>query len=395
MRGYTVMPGLTGHLLQLPGEMCNFADYMKRRLLLIGLALIAVAACKHAGSVPRETIGLVQSIVNDTTGIRGIVEKAGWKGTDGAIALVGEPGDVLVMARRFLTTDLMDNVDGRRKRDSLPDFAGETLHALLDAYNAPYSQFTGSQEGLDSLREVAVNGAVFAWDTVCFRSANDHRIPLKKASAKILIYTSSLQAEYGLFDVDTLQAILGGKCRVLSPVSILVDNALAAGAQNILVWAPDAARESKVWEKALEAKHRTDATLAVYTPKPAVDVRTQLRDILRQYLVTGLPLDALIIDSYSVDLGLLQSELNLIRLCGTEEDAAFDKMLSARFQFLEPAEALLITTYKLLREENLFAHKIAKPVIKYYRTVESESGEVILVDTPASYVNRTYVSSLN
>jgi hypothetical protein len=289
----------------------------------------------------------------------------------------------------------MDNVDGTRKRDSLPDFAGETLNAVLDAYNAPYSQFTGSQEGLDSLREVAVKGAIYAWDTVCFRSANDHRIPLKKASAKIMIFTSSLQAEYGLFDVDTLQAMVGGKCRVLSPVGILVDNALAAGAQNILVWAPDAVRESKVWEKAMEARQRTDATLAVYTPKPAVDVRTQLRDILRQYLVTGLPLDALIIDGYGVDLAPLQTELSLIRLSGTEEDAAFDKMLSARFQFLEPVEALLTTTYSLLREENLFAHKIAKPAAKYYQSVESESGEVILVETSASYVNRTYVSSLN
>ena len=356
---------------------------------------MAVAACKHADSVQRGTIGLVQSIVEDTTGIRGIVEKAGWNGADGVIALAGEPGDVLAMTKCFVTADLMDNVDGRRQRDSLPDFAGETFHALLDAYNAPYSQFTGSPEGLDSLREVAVKGAIHAWDTVCFRSANDHRIPLRKASAKILIFTSSLQAEYGLFDVDTLQAMLGGKCRVLSPVSILVDNALAAGAQNILVWAPDAVRESKVWEKALEARHRTDATLAVYTPKPAVDVRTQLRDILRQYLVTGLPLDALIVDSYSVDLAPLQSELKLIRLGGTEEDVAFDKMLSARFQILDPAGALLINTYNLLREENLFAHKIAKPAVKYYRSAESFSGEVILVDTPASYVNRTYVSSLN
>ena len=389
------MPDSIGHLLQLTGEMCNFAAYMKRRILLIALALAAVAACKHAGSVQREAIGLVQSIVEDTTGIRGIVEKAGWKGADGSIALVGEPKEVIALTRAFLTTDLMDNVDGTRKRDSLPDFAGETLNAVLDAYNAPYSQFTGSQEGLDSLREVAVKGAIYAWDTVCFRSANDHRIPLKKASAKIMIFTSSLQAEYGLFDVDTLQAMVGGKCRVLSPVGILVDNALAAGAQNILVWAPDAVRESKVWEKAMEARQRTDATLAVYTPKPAVDVRTQLRDILRQYLVTGLPLDALIIDGYGVDLAPLQTELSLIRLSGTEEDAAFDKMLSARFQFLEPVEALLTTTYSLLREENLFAHKIAKPAAKYYQSVESESGEVILVETSASYVNRTYVSSLN
>lgn len=368
---------------------------MKLRIFTIGLALLAMAACKHVTSSPRETIGLVRSIVEDTTGLRDLVAQAGWNGAEGSIALLGEPEDVVVLARRFAVTDRMDNVDGRQKPDSLPDFAGETFQALLDAYNAPYSQFTTSREGMDSLREVAVNGALQAWDTVCFRSATDGRALLKKTSAKILIYTSSLQAEYGLFDVDTLQQLVGGKSRLLSPVDILLDEALESGAQNILVWVPDAVRECGVWEAALEAKHRTGTTLAVLTPKPAVDVRTQLRDILRQYQVSGLPLDALILDSYALELAPLQSELGLIRLCGTEEDAAFDKMLSARFQFFEPAGALIRTTYALLREENLFAHRIAKPVMKYYESAESGSGEVILVETSASYVNSTYVSSLN
>ena len=368
---------------------------MKLRIFTLGLALVAMAACKHVTSAPRETIGLVQSIVEDTTGLRNLAAQAGWNGADGAIALLGEPEDVVVLARRFAVTDRMDNVDGRQKPDSLPDFAGETFQALLDAYNAPYRQFISSEEGLDSLREVAVNGALQAWDTVCFRSATDGKALLKKASAKILIYASSLQAEYGLFDVDTLQQLVGGKSRLLSPVDILLDEALESGAQNILVWASEAVRESKVWEGALAGKHRTDATLAVFTPKPAVDVRTQLRDILRQYQVCGLPLDALILDSYGVELGPLQSEVGMIRLCGTEEDAAFDKMLSARFQFFEPAGALIRTTYALLREENLFAHRIAKPLVKYYESAESGSGQVVLVETSASYVNSTYVSSLN
>ena len=368
---------------------------MKQHFLFILLVLAGVAACKQVTSVPRETIGLVHSIVADTTGIRELVAQAGWNGAEGAIALAGEPADVVVLARRFAVSDRMDNVDGRQKPDSLPDFAGETLHAIMDAYNAPYSRFVASRDGLDSLREVTVNAALHAWDTASFRSATDGKALLRKASAKILIFTSSLQAEYGLFDVDTLQQLTGGKCRVLSPVRILVDEVLADGARNILVWAPDAVRESKVWEHALEAKQRTDATLAVYSPRPALDVRTQLRDILRQYLVTGLPLDALILDGYGTDLRPLRSELDLIRLCGTEEDAAFDKMLSASFGIYEPADALINTTYNLLREENLFAHKIAKPAVKYYESAESESGNVVLVEASDSYVNSTYVSSLD
>ena len=81
---------------------------------------MAVAACKQAGSVPRPTIGLVQSIVEDTTGVRELVAKAGWNGADGSIALLGEPEDVVVLARRFRFTDRMDNVDGRQKPGRSP-----------------------------------------------------------------------------------------------------------------------------------------------------------------------------------------------------------------------------------------------------------------------------------
>ena len=367
---------------------------MKHQFIIIGLALSVVVSCKHVNNVPRETIGLVQSIVEDTTGVWDMVVRAG-SGVDGAIALLGEPEDVLALARQFRTADRVDNVDARPKPDSLPDFAGETFHALMDVYHEPYSQFLGSQEGLDSLREVAVVGALHAWDTLCYHSPADRKPQLKKKSAKVLIYTSSLQKEYGLFDVDTLLQLAGGKCRVLSPVNLLLDDALASDAKIILVWAPDAIRESRVWEMAAENRNRPGVTVSVFSPKPALDIRTQLRDVLRQYMVSGSPLDALIIDRYGVDLSPIQSELDLISLGGTEEDAALNELMSARFHIYDPADVLIKATYNLLREENLFSHKIAKPVVKYYESEESESGQVVLVETSASYVNSTYVSSLN
>ena len=384
-----------GVSLQESGKMCNFAGYMRKHIFVIVLALVAVVACKQNTGTPRPTIGLVQSILTDTTGIRGIAGLAGSKGAGGSIAILGEPQEVVTLARRFQSVDLQDNVDGSAQRDSLPDFAGEVFDAILDAYNAPYSHFLADSVSLDSLREVAVRGALHAWDTTCLRLASDHKALLKKSSAKILIYTSSLQAQYGLFDVDTLQQLTGGKCRLLSPVDILLDQALEAGVQNIAVWAPKAVKDSRIWETAFGLKDRVDATLAVFTPEQALDVRTQLRGILRQYRNTGLPLDALIIDDYQVDLGPLQSELRLIRRGGTEEDAAFDKMLSARFNFYDPADALIRTTYGILREENLFAHRIARPVVKYYETAESEMGEQVLVEAAPSYVQSAYVSELH
>lgn len=367
---------------------------MKKHFLLILLAVWALVACKQAVGPQRETIDLVSSILTDTTGLRDLAAQAGKMGAEGSIAILGEPADAMVLVRRFQSVDWRDNVDGRAKRDSLPDFAGEAFDAILDAYNAPYSHFLTSG-ALDSLREVAVRGALQAWDTTCLRLATDHKALLRKESAKILIYTSSLQSQYGLFDVDTLQKLTGGQCRLLSPVPILINDALTAGARNIAVWASRPVRESRIWENAFEQADRPDATLAVFTPEQAMDVRTQLRNILRQYSVNGLPLDALIIDDYHVDLSPLQSELSLIRRCGTEEDTAFDKMLPASFRFFEPGEALINTTYGILRSENLFAHRIARPVVKYYETAESELGDVVLVEAATSYVQNAYVSNLH
>ena len=368
---------------------------MKRRYLILGLALAMVAACKHAVSVPRETIGLVHGIVDDTLGLRSVAARAGWSGADGVIALLGEPQDVVSLGRQFCATDRVDNVDGSENCDSLPDFAGEIFHIYLDAFHAPYSRFAGSPEGLEDLREIAVKGALHAWDTVCFRTPADHKALQKKGSAKILIYTSSLQAEYGLFDVDTLQQLTGGKSHVLSPVDILLDQALADEARNIVVWASDAVKEAKVWENALQARHPEDVNLTVLTPAPAEDVRTQFRDILRQCLVPGLPQDALILDVYGIDLDQLQAELVSIRLSNTEEDLAFGKILPTLFRIYDPAQAVIRSTYDLLRKEDLFAHRIDRPVLKYYESVQSNAGQVVLVETTPSNVDSAYVPSLH
>lgn len=302
---------------------------MKKHILLSILALAAISACEQATRVPKPSMKLVQSILADTTGLRERAQNAGIIGAEGSITLFGESRDVKALAGRFKEVDLMDNVDGREKRDSLPDFAGEIIVGIQTR-----------QVSLDSLREVAVYGALQAWDTT-----------RRKESAKILIYPSSLQAAYGFHDVDTLQRLSGGKCFLLSPVNLLLDKAFEK-AGHVVVWTSEAAKNAKVWEQPGKT--------------PAVYFGEEFRDILRQYQVTGLPLDALIVDSYQVDMGQLEEELKIIRAHATEEDTAFDKMLSAQFKFYEPADALIRATYAILREENLFTHRIALPVVQFY-----------------------------
>ena len=376
-----------------------------KKYILLCLALVpALVSCGKKTTAPRPAVQLVYNIAADSVGTARLVAQAGSRGADGSIAVIGEPADAIILARRFQSVDRMDNIDGQPVRDSLPDFAGESFHVIADAYNAPYAHFWQESAALpdsvrhfvlDSLREAAVQDALFAWDTTGRFSLQDPAARLRKAPAKLLIFTSSLQAKWGLFDVDTLQTLCGGHSVILSPMEVMLDRAYAGGARRMAVWTSRDVRDSGAWSSVFSRKAYPDATLSVMAPEPALDVRTQLRILLRQYQAEGRPLDALLIDSYTIDPGPLNTEVRMIRRIVTEEDAAFDKMLSPDFVLLDPVNSVIDATYSLLREKHLFTHRIARPALRYFETVEGEDGEPVLLEIDATYAVNTYVSNLN
>lgn len=375
---------------------------MRKLILPILVLLAAAVSCKEVQVQPRPTISLVHVIVADTAGTGHLAAMAGQPG--GSIAIIGEPENAILLARRFQSTDRVDNVDGRAVRDSLPDFAGETFDVLMDQMNAPYARFWTSAEKqeeahrqtvLDSLREVAVLNAVCAWDSLAWRSTADAEPVLRKERAKILIYTSSLQAQWGLFDVDTLQQMVGGSCRILCGVNTLLEDAYASGARSLAVWTTRDVRNSGVWQAVFDSMGYSDAHISVIAPDTALDIRTEFRNLLRQYNNTGLVLDALLIDSYSVDMTPLQTELALIQGSVTAEDEAFRDMLSPDFKMMVPTSSIIDATYRLMRENHLFTHRIARPSIHYYETAESGEGTPLLVETTADYALNTYVPNLH
>ena len=360
-----------------------------RKIVLWGLAALCLAAaCKRNAPQPRPTIPLVESIVADTSGTARMVALAGTLGPEGSIAILGEPFAALALSHRFQSTDRMDNVDGRPRRDSLPDFAGEIFSVILDAFNDPYEHFITegpeAKDRLDSLRESAVRGALFAWDSTAVRPA-----------AKILIFTSSLHASFGLFDVDTLQQLCGGQSILLSPSGLLLDRAREKGARNVAVWTTRAVRKSGAWQALLQEKGWEDMRLTELSPSPALDSRTELREVLRQYQTEGRPLDALLVDSYEADINALGSEISFIRQGLTGEDASLAKMLSRDFFILDPSSETIQATYALLRSRRLFAHRIAWPRLQYYQVEESSGGEPQVVPVSASYVQNTYVQNIH
>lgn len=377
---------------------------MIKKLLPILAAVLAAVSCKEVTLQPRPTLPLVHSIAADTAGVARLIAQSGRRAGEGSVAIIGEPESVIILARRFQGSDRVDNVDGRPVRDSLPDFAGETFDAVMDACNAPYARFWVSAQGLadslrhtvlDSLREAAVVNAVSAWDSLSWRSVSDTEALLRKQRAKLLIFTSSLQAQWGLFDVDTLQQMCGGNCFVLSPVHTMLDEAYTAGARSMAVWTSREVKASGAWQSVFAQKGWDDAHLTVISPESALDIRTELRSLLRQYRSTGRVLDALLIDSYTIDFTLLRSEMNLILHEDTDENVAFQAMLAPDFAIWDPASSLVRVTYSTLREHQLFTHRVARPSVHYYETAESGEGTPLLVETSAAYAQSTYVPNLN
>ena len=359
----------------------NLHLMIERKTILAAAILAAFAiSCREKGPEPRPAVPLVYNVASDTSGLGRIAARAGHVGEDGRIVLLGESAEGIYLARRFQSEDRRDNIDGRFLRDSLPDFSGETFDVIMDAYNEPYSSFLSDSVGIDSLREAAVRGALFAWDTL--------------SQAKVIVFTSPLQARYGMFDVDTLQQLKGGRCRLMSPVHESLKAAVRGGAKNIAVWASDPVRESGVYESVF-AEMGLEGSVVSITPDPALDICTEFRSVLRQYRMTGKKMDALILDGYGKDPAPLWSEIPIIRRAATEEEDAFSAMLPQNFQILDPGACIVDAIYDLLRENNLFTHRIHRPSVRFFITEESLEGGLQKVPLSAQYVQSEYVPHIN
>ena len=364
---------------------------MRKSIILMMAAVAMLSSCRTKTLPPRPTIPLVGAIVRDTSGLANLVTMAGASGAEGSVAIVGEPGQAVTLARLFQGIDAVDNIDGREQRDSLPDFAGEQFDVILDVMGSPYGHFL--PDGLDSLREAAVQGAMFAWDSTCLKTSGG-AAKLLKSRAKILILSSPLHSAYGLFDVDTLKQLCSGKCYLTTPVETTLQDAVSLGAQNIAVWASREVRASRAYELAFE-EMGSEGSVTAITPDQALDVRTEFRSLLRQYLATGKTLEALILSDYDMDKLPLERELELIRSAGTEEDQAFSRILSPGFAIIDPGTSLTRTVYRYMRGGNLFTHRISLPLVRWYETTESKLGNPAIMEVSPTYVLHKYVQDFD
>jgi hypothetical protein len=357
--------------------------HMKHILTVLAL-VAAFVSCNEHPVVVRDTIPYVKQLAADTTGTFRLVHTYRTAGTKGSIAVIGEPEAAARLADVLLSADRVDNIDGRSSQDRLPDFAGETFDILMDLYNAPYLRLAASSP--DSLREVTVRNVVTAVDTVAYSNAADPRSRLSKTRAKVFVLANSLLSEYGAFDVDTLFKMAGREAIILTPVEAMLREAARSGCKSVAVWAPAEARSA--YENAAKKLTPQLEVTVVSTTGNGV-LRPAFRDMLGIYrsLKPGGNLDAVLLDSFTASLEELEAEKEHIHRQITEEDMAFDRILTPRFRFIEPNASLTAALYRLLREMNLFTHDIAYPVVRYYQTEENLEGDFVPVEVSAAYLS--------
>ena len=240
---------------------------MKRSCCLSLLLIPAVVlSCRQSETAGRETIPFVRQVAADSAGTFSIVKSYRESGPRGSIAVIGEPESTLLLTERFLTADVFDNIDGRRKPDGLPDFSGEVFDMLMDRMYEPYEHFVGSD--LDSLREMTVRYALAAVDTVCLSSPFNPDLKLRKQSSKILVLTSSLCSEYGHFDVDTLFQMAGKRISLIDPVRAMFTAASdgRVGVQHFGVWASREVIDAGAYQAVFRRRYHDGSTLSAFCP---------------------------------------------------------------------------------------------------------------------------------
>lgn len=155
---------------------------------------MAVSCCTRRVESGYKTIAYVNSLLADS--LPQLRKLASLNGRpSGAIVLTGDPALCLRLSERMMICDDFDNIDARRTSDGLPDFAGETISSILDFADAPYDSLAVSGKGRDSLRTLAVRGALSALGT--------------PSRCKILIICSPELSEYGGSDVTDLFGKIG------------------------------------------------------------------------------------------------------------------------------------------------------------------------------------------
>lgn len=359
-----------------------------RKPLLYILFLALLTACQGHTIETRPTVQYVRDIISFKNAPEHLILASNPEpARTGDLVVIGSSAQCAAVSTQISMSDAVDNFDGAHAPDGLVDFAGEYIVSIVDDAEGSYASYLSSGRE-EQLRENTVRSVISAIDSTYSLTAYDLEGKGRKAPAKVIILADVQQYVYGHFDVDTLFSCTGCGINVVSAFESMVKSAVPAegtGKLNIAVIASPEVSDSTVYYAAL-SEILSGREVDCFAAHAGADTTNAVLSLLDSYIATGHsePLDVILVDDYDLAPSEIAEGLNRASSLMSSESLVYGKYLSDDVSFSCPAEAVSMSCYQILREQNLFTHKIALPQSFSYKTVKHPEGAGVLL-TPISF----------
>ncbi len=285
------------------------------------------------------------------------------------IAVLGDFQSSCDITELFVASDFFDNINGRENPDELHDFAGETILPVLDLANAPYDGYLEA-ENPDALRETAVAMAVASLGKRCHSNMYEERMGAERLSSKAVVIASPYLCAYAFSDI----------CQLFHsnpPVISAVDRMFISGLGSIegngaVLMAPQEELDRGIYRKVWDRLSSGEENLPDYSETPVLEegLRASFFALLDSCYVAGRSLRRLMyVPSEVLNYNELEDLLEEVRTSPGIEMENYRSVLEPDFKFVDAYREAVKATYLLLRERNLFTHRIAYPQVQAFVTV--------------------------
>lgn len=350
----------------------------KRFLISILMLAMVLTACERNKKVSEPYLPFVKQALTDTSSVsRHILDNYVPDNVAGSIAVIGDFDPVCRMVSDFLCSDRFDNIDGREQPDELHDFAGETFTPVFDMANSPYAGYIEA-ENIPAMREAAVSMAVASLGSSCYSNTFDEEMTSPRIPAKVLIVDSPYLCRYALKDIDTLLVSAGIDVPVLSLSDEMMNRAGKRHPNGLIaVLAGSKEIEHGLYKGVYERCRNGSFPDYIEHTVSGGDSKTIFMEFLDNYLASGAQdkISAVLVgvSSDSLNVRALSEVLEEIRTSQGLEMENYRAVLDENFEFIGGEDAVIQACYNVLRDHNLFTHRIAYPSVKAYVTVPSSS----------------------